>query len=127
MSSKNTNRTEEFKKLQEEFASLSNQFKQLKTTKSDMGEDKMGAINDMMERMMENVSYQMQYMREDMDYLNKKMMTHANPEHHLPPVNGAGQMEHCLKVLGMDKDYKIEKKTIYASVNKDSLGFNVEK
>lgn len=37
---------------------------------------------------------------------------------HLPEIEGAAAMEKALKALGLDGDYKVEKKTIYASTGK---------
>lgn len=47
--------------------------------------------------------------------------TQQHSQGHLPPINGAGQMENALKKLGMDSDYNVAKPTVFASTRKGSI------
>jgi hypothetical protein len=45
-------------------------------------------------------------------------MMSAHKDGHLPPINGPEKMNKALSVLGLDGDYQVEKRTIYASKNR---------
>jgi len=75
-------------------------------------EDCMAAINSLYSYVSSVQSYA--YKVEDQLF---KMMYQHN-EGHLPPIIGAEKLNKALKVLGMDGDYKVQPKTIYASETK---------
>jgi len=45
---------------------------------------------------------------------------------HLPPIIGAEKMDNALKKLGLDGDYQVQKKTIYASKNARNVTFELD-
>ena len=46
---------------------------------------------------------------------NDSLWTHANGGTHLPPILGPEKMENAVKKLGLDGDYEIKKKMVFAS------------
>jgi len=119
---------QEDKKIIEIKASLDNLSKQIKAT-IEAGNDKDSPINKAMDQMYAMVNSLYTYV----DYLdrdNRKrihsisdMITKHMYQGHLPEIKGAGKMEHCLKVLGLDSDYNVSKPTIYASTQN---GFTIQ-
>lgn len=53
------------------------------------------------------------YLRDSLDYFRETFYEHL--QGHLPKITGAGQLTKALKVLGLDGDYEVQKKTIYAN------------
>lgn len=54
------------------------------------------------------------FLREDYYRLSDEIWKHKM-DGHLPKLEGAGQMKKALKALGLDEDYEVQKKVIYAS------------
>lgn len=55
----------------------------------------------------------LRWMQEDLNYVRTMYYNHM--EGHLPKIVGATAMQKALKAIGMDGDYQVEKKTIYAN------------
>lgn len=55
------------------------------------------------------------------------LYNHANSSTHIPPIQGAGKMQKALKALGIEDDYDIQKRTIFASKDGYKLNFTIGK
>lgn len=123
---------EEFKKLQESFASCHAELKKLNESfksKADdgmmpkkEGEDEeeescskedLNQVVDVVYRISENLYA---YISRIDEYYWKMFSEHTS-NGHLPPILGAEKMDAALKTLGINKDYDVQKKVIYASKN----------
>jgi len=62
---------------------------------------------------LEDMQYELRYFWAELDSLWTSFGQHRKG--HLPPIEGAGNLEAALKVLGMDKDYQVVKPTLYAN------------
>ena len=57
------------------------------------------------------------YMMQEVDYLYKVLGSHF--QGHLPPIKSTEQMSRAIEALGLDKEYEVEPRVIYA---KDARG-----
>lgn len=71
-------------------------------------------VYDMIEGLYSYVNYEMKYAFNRINYLAQSFYSHAY-EGHLPKVNGAEQMQKAVSALGLDGEYEVQKKTIWAS------------
>jgi len=78
-------------------------------------EENAGQI-DYIYSMMQNMYSYLSYIESS---LYKYEMEHSVG--HLPPIEGASAMSKALKTLGLDGDYQVEKRTIYASLNGEDI------
>lgn len=65
----------------------------------------------------EDLSYEVKYALAQMNYLYGALENHYDG--HLPPIVGAGKLEKALKALGMDDDYEVKKRAIFANKRGD--------
>ena len=73
--------------------------------------------NDALDEMgytLQYLIYDVEYLRSENNYLYGLIGEHMN-NGHLPPIEGAGKLEAALKTLGMDKDYEVVKKPLFAA------------
>ena len=78
-------------------------------TKGYANADDPSAKEDMMYQIMNNLR--------NFIYSVEAEMYNYQREHqvgHLPVIQGAGKMQHCLEVLGLDDDYDIQRPAIFA-------------
>lgn len=61
---------------------------------------------------MDYMRYQSEYLMSEINYLYQSFARHQ--EGHLPPVKSAEQMARVVDKLGLDKEYEVVKKVIYA-------------
>ncbi len=61
----------------------------------------------------EYLESRLRWMQEDLNYVREMYYKHM--EGHLPKIVGATAMQKALKAIGLDGDYEVEKKTIYAN------------
>jgi len=54
-----------------------------------------------------------EYIHDRINRLQQALYSHTE-KGHLPPIEGAGRMQKALKAVGLDDDYQVQKKTIYA-------------
>lgn len=112
---------ENLKQIKANFEIANQKYKDIKSQIANMQDpDKM---KEMMTDMEDNMYRMVSYVHQRMDWVENALFEHSDTSHHLPPIAGAGQMEHCLKTLGLDKDYQVQKKVIYANTKK---GLEVE-
>lgn len=102
-------------------ASLENVTKELKACmdspmntggKSNPIHDKINSLADSMYASMASLRNTMYNLH---DSHAKKMSDHMDASSHLPPITGPGKMQACLAKLGLDDDYEVHKKPIFAS------------
>lgn len=62
----------------------------------------------------EYLNYRIDSVNRELERLYTRFWEHAG-NGHLPPIVGAEQMTKALEALGLAGDYKVEKKTIYAT------------
>ena len=70
------------------------------------------ALSEFAEYFMREMQWQVNWLTSEIDYLYSMMYEHK--QGHLPKVNSPSQMEAALKVLGLDGDYDVMKKVVYA-------------
>ncbi len=108
---------QDLQKTKETLASLEKQYAQSKgyisaeqMSEEEMKKRKMMEDQDMMFQMMKS-------MRSYIGYIEENMYAYMSEHNkgHLPAIGGPGQMQHCLSVLGLDKDYEVYKRPIFAS------------
>ena len=104
-------------KLKSSFASLDKEYRESKgyvslasPMENPKETDHMKEMQDTMYQMIRGV-YQYIYSLEDYLY------NHIS-KGHIPPIVGAEKMNKALSALGLDGDYKVEKRTLYASIGK---------
>lgn len=61
----------------------------------------------------EDLQYAFRSLNYQLEYLWESLSRHM--QGHLPPIKSTEQLERALKALGLDKEYEVEKRTIYAS------------
>ena len=66
--------------------------------------------------LVDDLSYQFRWVNQDIQNLYNMFYQHL--QGHLPPLNGADQMQKAIDALGLSGDYDVQKKTIYASNGK---------
>lgn len=60
------------------------------------------------------LSDQIGHVHDRISQLQGQLYDHTD-KGHLPPIVGAGRMQKALKAVGLDDDYDVQKKTIYAN------------
>lgn len=72
-------------------------------------DDKMSSLMSYVQ----DLNYAFRSLSYQIDYLFESLSAHR--QGHLPPIKSTEQMERAIKSLGLDKEYDVEKRTIYAS------------
>ena len=70
-------------------------------------------VNNAVSYLYDEMNYNMGFVRQEIDDLWNYNIRHSDG--HLPSVQGTEQMTRAVKALGLDKEYEVAKKTIWAS------------
>ena len=68
----------------------------------------------------------MEYVWARMDRMEQRIWKHES-EGHIPPIKSAEQLQRALAALGLDSEYDVQKRTIYASYGDHTLEAYIEK
>jgi hypothetical protein len=82
-------------------------------TVEDVDEKIHSVVWSMADALMKEVQWQMNWINSEIDYLYTRFYRHEDG--HLPSIKSPAQMEGALKALGINEDYEVKKKVIYAS------------
>lgn len=85
----------------------------------DEGEDKIEELEDKCENLLYGLRYaleEIQYLTRLVAYCEEELYKHES-NGHLPSVKSAEQMKRAVSALGLDDEYDVQKRTIYASTN----------
>lgn len=101
-------------KLQEAFASQKKKYEESKGYDGEncekSAQDELYSLMCYFDRSLSNVYSSI--------YRVEEALWEHSTKNHVPQILGPGKMENVIKVLGLDSDYKVEKKVIYASEGK---------
>jgi hypothetical protein len=110
----------ELESLKQSVASAQTQYNETKASPSDMQDEKMQRMCNQMDSLANYVGYVHSYASRVEDALSQ----HCSTANHIPPISGPGMMRKVLKALGMDSDYEVKSRMIYAS-DKNTLNVNL--
>ena len=108
----------EYKELFTVFGNLSEKFKEVKGQPF----DEKG--NVLMNDMMDNINAQISYVHRRIDGLSNELYNHY--QGHIPKINSVEQLNRALKALGLDSEYDVAKRTIFASVKSNNRNSVIE-
>lgn len=108
---------EQLSELDQCLASLEISKKELKSCMSGQysQEDMASKMNSLADNMYASMSSLRNYVYDMHQKHSKRMDEHMDASKHLPPITGPGKMQACLAKLGIDDDYEVHKKPIFAS------------
>ena len=103
-----TNKLKEINELKANFETLS---EKLKISKASYHDDPK------MCEMMDSVYSMMEYCHRRINYLSQDIYGYISEHNssHLPPILGPGRMAKAIKVLGLNDDYQVQPRVLYAS------------
>ena len=82
---------------------------------------------DMMGSIANNLHDRMDFMHKRMNDVENNHYKHSSTAGgHLPPILGADKMNKALKALGLDGEYNVNKKELYASIKLNQNTLEVE-
>ncbi len=110
----------DFKNFEEALASFKKELLEVKGTLKDENNSPTSDYTKLCS-MMDSLAYMMSDTNKRLDNHYKRMTDHQNG--HIPPMMGPGQMAKALKTLGLDGDYQVEKRPVYASIAKLDFDF----
>lgn len=123
----------DIKTIKAETEVIKNQFlasvAQIKEVKADCKESKAN-VDDICCRL-DNLAYSINYISNSINELYRYVNSVENHLYkhldngHIPPILGAEKFANALEALGIDGDYKVEKKTIWASQNHRGLSVKI--
>lgn len=114
------------KKLQETFASINDKLNSLQKTKGCCELAETTEKNCCYDSVVSDLRWQFDYLQRQISDVWNLYYGHLNG--HIPEIQGAGAMNKALKALGIDGDYKVEPKVIYASTGEPkSIVVNITK
>lgn len=67
-----------------------------------------------------DLGYAFRSLSAQIDWLNERLSTHM--QGHLPPINSTEQMSRAVEALGLDSEYDVQKRTIYAGRGRFLVG-----
>jgi len=102
--------TKELEQLKESIASLDKKYRESKGYNGDTASPSKPEMEDMMYQMISNVY---RYVDSSLSYIDQWINGHSKG--HIPPCSGPEKLANAIEVLGLDGDYQVEKKTIWAS------------
>ena len=106
----------EYKELSTIFGNLSEKFKEIKGNyTAEKAVDAANIIDDLVS----NVSRRIDYIHQRIDSLSNDLYDHKYSGH-IPPIKSVEQMNKALKSLGLDSEYDVAKRTIFASVKSNN-------
>lgn len=97
----------------------------------DPEEEDSKEMEDQMEEMgaqMQSMCWTCEYLQSQINYLSRSFYDYVNyhSQGHLPPAPSAEQMTTAVKALGLDKEYTVQKKTIWAKDKFGQLNVNIK-
>jgi hypothetical protein len=112
------NLKKELDSLKTAIASAESKYKEIKANPADHKsmDDCLANMDAKMNYLFQEVSYIYNYASRVENALYNVMATHK--ENHLPPVIGPEKMAKAIKALGLDGDYEVFKRPIFASKDK---------
>ena len=81
-------------------------------SEEDIDERVYSIVSDFAEYMMKEMQWQMNWVNSELDYLYSEFYKHQ--QGHIPKISSPSQMSAALKTLGLDGDYDVMKKVVYA-------------
>jgi len=75
-------------------------------------EELESVLSRVIHSMHEEMNWQSRRLNSRMEWLEGQFYKHEDG--HLPKIEGAGKMEKALKALGLEDDYRVEKRVIFA-------------
>ena len=111
---------ETFSSLIKEFSNLVDKNKEIKGATPTAQDEMMNKMYNMMGSIANNLHDRIDFVHKRMCGLEDEHYKHKSTQNgHLPPIIGAGKMNKALKALGLDNEYNVNKKELYASIKKN--------
>lgn len=114
-----TNIPKELQELRANVEILNKKYKEIRAEMPENHDNKMRDMEDLMWQLISRVHERISYVEDG--FYN---YTYQHSVGHIPAIAGAGQMEDCLKTLGLNKDYQVYKPMIAAASTK--YGFDIK-